>query len=305
MKNSLILLLVFGFVFFCFAGPAQAKMRVAVIPFDHTTQHGGWHVYWSWDDISDGVTEMFTTALFKTGKYSVIERDKLSKVLEEQNLGTSGTINPTTAARVGKVLGVDAIITGKITEFGIKKSNVSAHGIPLGDHWVGGGVKTTEVKAALDVRVINTSTAEIMAAETAEDHQSTSGLDASFDWTSVDFGSSGFDGTLLGKATRNAVNKIIEKMVGGVALSGKIAYVSGNTVKINLGKDSGFSAGTILEVIREGEAVTDPDTGEVLEKTQQKIGEIKIIEVKEKTSDAEIISGVGQITKGDLVRLKK
>jgi ribosomal protein S8E len=51
--------------------------------------------------------------------------------------------------------------------------------------------------------------------------------------------------------------------------------------------------------------VTDPDTGEVLEKTQQKIGEIKIIEVKEKTSDAEIISGVGQITKGDLVRLKK
>lgn len=303
MKKSvgLFLALALGLVL---AAPALAKTRVAVIPFDPSSLRGDWHSYWSGDDISRGVTDMFTTALFKSGKYTVIERAKLDAILAEQGLGASGAVNPATAARVGKILGVDAIFTGKITEFGVKESKFGASGINIGGTWLGGGVKTTEVKCALDVRMINTSTAALMAAESAADIASSSSISADFNWTSIDLGSN-FDSTLIGQATRNAVGKIITKLTGGVGLTGKIASVSGNIVKINIGKGSDLAVGTVLEVVREGEAITDPDTGEVLEKEQTVIGEIKVTEVKENLSDCAITSGAGQIAKGDLVRLKK
>lgn len=285
------------------ATPALAKMRVAVIPFDASSlRTGGYHSYWAQDDISSGVTDMFTTALFKSGKYTVIERAKLDAVLAEQNLGASGAVNPATAARVGKILGVDAIFTGKITDFGVKESKFGASGINIGGTWVGGGVKTTEVKVALDVRMINTSTAALMAAETADDIESSSSIAADFNWTSIDLGSN-WDSTLIGQATRNAVGKILTKLTGGVGLTGKIAYVSGSEVKINIGKGSDLAVGTVLEVVREGEAITDPDTGEVLEREQKVIGEIKVTEVKDNLSNCTVTSGSG-LKVGDLVRAK-
>lgn len=303
--KRLSLVLIIALLLAGLAAPALAKMRVAVIPFDASSlRTGGYHSYWVQDDISSGVTDMFTTALFKTGKYTLIERAKLDAVLAEQNLGASGAVNPATAARVGKILGVDAIITGKITDFGVKESKFGASGINIGGTWVGGGVKTTEVKCGLDIRMINTSTAALMAAETAEDIQSSSSISADFNWTSVDLGAN-WDSTLIGQATRNAVGKIIAKLAGGVGLSGKVASVSGNVVKINIGKGSDLAPGTILEVVREGEAITDPDTGEVLEREQNVIGEIKVTEVKDNLSDCTIISGSGSIQKGDLVRAKK
>jgi TolB-like protein len=64
------------------------------------------------------IPEELTTRLFMTRKFEVLERQLLNKVLEEQNLGMTGLIDASSAARIGKVLGVDAIVTGTITDMG-------------------------------------------------------------------------------------------------------------------------------------------------------------------------------------------
>ena len=53
----------------------------------------------------------------KSGAFVVVEREQLAQVLREQGLGMTGAISPQTAAKAGKLLGLQALVTGKITDF--------------------------------------------------------------------------------------------------------------------------------------------------------------------------------------------
>lgn len=64
------------------------------------------------------VAEELTTRLFTTRRFNIIERQLLNQLLAEQNLGQSGLIDVNSAAQIGKMLGVDAIVTGTITDLG-------------------------------------------------------------------------------------------------------------------------------------------------------------------------------------------
>ena len=48
---------------------------------------------------------MLVTDLVKDGSYSVIERKVLDKILAEQNFSNSNRADPTSAAKIGKLLG--------------------------------------------------------------------------------------------------------------------------------------------------------------------------------------------------------
>ena len=92
------------------------KSKVAVIEFS---------------DIQGKVTnlgryfaEELTTRLYLTGKFEVIERQLLNKILREHQFSLSGIIDENSAVELGKILGVDAIATGSITDLG---SNVKVN----------------------------------------------------------------------------------------------------------------------------------------------------------------------------------
>jgi curli biogenesis system outer membrane secretion channel CsgG len=53
----------------------------------------------------------------KTGRFEVVERALLQKILEEQKLSMTGVIDKSSASQIGKVLGVKAIITGSVLKF--------------------------------------------------------------------------------------------------------------------------------------------------------------------------------------------
>jgi curli biogenesis system outer membrane secretion channel CsgG len=72
-----------------------AKDRVAIMDFENKSQHGGWR-------LGRGASDILTTELVKTGKFNVMERDTFAAIIKEQNLGASGRIDPSTAARIGK-----------------------------------------------------------------------------------------------------------------------------------------------------------------------------------------------------------
>lgn len=58
--------------------------------------------------------------LLETDYYNILERDKLKQILDEQNLGMAGVTDAATAAQVGKLLGVDAMIFGEVTEYQVE-----------------------------------------------------------------------------------------------------------------------------------------------------------------------------------------
>ncbi|NQT24858.1 tetratricopeptide repeat protein [candidate division KSB1 bacterium] len=59
--------------------------------------------------------------LLETDYYDILERDKLKQILDEQNLGMTGVVDEATAVEIGKLLGVDAMIFGEVTEYQVEQ----------------------------------------------------------------------------------------------------------------------------------------------------------------------------------------
>jgi len=64
------------------------------------------------------IPEELTTRFFRTKRFDVVERQLINKVIDEQRLGVSGMLDANSAAEIGKMLGVEAIVTGTITDIG-------------------------------------------------------------------------------------------------------------------------------------------------------------------------------------------
>jgi curli biogenesis system outer membrane secretion channel CsgG len=90
---------------------AQDKKRVAVMNFDYgTVSTYVAQIFGTNQDIGKGIADMLVDRLVNDGKYSVIERKALDKLIAEQNFSNSDRADPSSAARIGKLLGVDAIV---------------------------------------------------------------------------------------------------------------------------------------------------------------------------------------------------
>src|ERR1700704_5382886 len=135
------------------------KKRVAILDFDYATVRSNSAAVFGTDiDIGRGITDMLVTYLVKDGTYSVIERKAIDKVLAEQNFSNSDRANPNSAAKLGKLLGVDAIIVGSITQFGNdnKNTKVGGGGGGLGRFGVGGfSRKKSKATVTLDARLVD------------------------------------------------------------------------------------------------------------------------------------------------------
>ena len=97
-----------------------------------------------------GISDLLVQKLVQDGKYSVIERNALDKILAEQNFSNSDRADSATAAKIGKILGIDCIIIGSITQFGRddQHTNVGGGGYGLGRFGLG-GVGTSKAKAVV------------------------------------------------------------------------------------------------------------------------------------------------------------
>ncbi|GBD93111.1 putative lipoprotein/NMB1164 precursor [bacterium BMS3Abin05] len=307
MKRALSIILIGLFLFVTIRVlPARSdykglKKRVAVFSFVDKTNRA--YAWWGGKTVGRGLSDMLVTALVKSGKYTVVERGSLDKVLTEQKLGLSGLVTPQTAAQVGKLLGVELAIVGSVTEFGHKKSNVGGRlkGIGL-------GIGSQSAVVAVDVRFINTTTGEIIRAETVRKEKSKKGLSISTPKFSFHDRNS-FDQSLVGKAAREAVNEIVEmtgKTLEKMPWEAKIikASAAGN-IYINKGSRSGVAVGDVFVVYRKGEALIDPDTGLSLGAEEEKIGTIKVVKdiAGGRASVATVLTGSGFQT-GDIVKLK-
>src|SRR5260370_32992565 len=119
-------------------GIVGLKRRIGVVDFENKTAYGA-------NRLGTSASDILITELAKSGKFIVVERDKVNTIMSEQKLGMTGAIDPTTAAKVGKILGLNAIVTGAISEFGTSTE---------GSEYLIAQSKRQVVKATVDIRVV-------------------------------------------------------------------------------------------------------------------------------------------------------
>ncbi|MBN2355168.1 hypothetical protein JXO59_03595 [candidate division KSB1 bacterium] len=284
------------------AQEAQLKKRVAVFSFEDKTNHR--YRWWSGQPVGEGMADMLVTALVKSGKYSVIEREELEQVMKEQALGLSGSVTQQSAAKVGQLLGVELAIFGAVTEYGLAEGSV---GGALKQKGFGLGVKTSSATVAIDVRFVNTSTGEILSAENVRKQESKKGLSISTE--AFDFNNKQkFDESLVGKACRDAIEQVVvmvDDNMAKIPWQGKVVKAD-DTVIINAGALAGIQVGQQFVVYRPGEDLIDPDTGLSLGSEEARLGVIRVTTNSignGKASNCEIIEG-GDFQRGDIVRAK-
>lgn len=291
-------------VAFVSTAAAQQKKRVAVFDFDYSTvQTTSAAVFGTNLDIGKGISDLIVENLVKSGTYSVIERKAIEKILAEQNFSNSDRADANSAAKIGKILGVDAIIIGSITQFGSddKATNVGGGGFGLGRFGIG-GVSRKESKAVvnLSARMVSTDTAEILgvAAGKAESKRSgtsllgAGGSGAGAGGAGVDMSSSNFAQTIIGEAVIAAVatlskelddnaGKIVAK---AIVVDGLVADATGNELVLNVGTKGGVKVGDKLAVKRVTREVKDPATGKVIRRIEESLGTVAIKEADESSS---------------------
>ncbi len=136
---------------------ADEKPRIAVLEFKSKAENQWWY-----HNGSAAAQDVFVTELFKSGKFRVVEREQLAALMQEKNLTLSGDIDPATAVRVGKLLGVNYLLTGSVTEYGA--TDVGAHA-PGVRRLPGFSAGKRNFVAAMNARLIDTSTGEIVWAD--------------------------------------------------------------------------------------------------------------------------------------------
>jgi curli biogenesis system outer membrane secretion channel CsgG len=276
---------------------AQLKKRIAVSRFEDRTGSG-------YHSLGEGIADMLITALVKSKKFVVLERQDIERVLHEQQFGGSFMVTPETAPKVGQVLGAELFVIGSVSEFGQKESNIGG-----GFSILGGGIKTKKSRAVVDIRLVNTSTGEIIASENEEGTESTTGIAIRYE--DIDFSNQdSWDDTDIGKAAREAINscvKLITENMEKIPWSGKILKINADgTVLMKPGSEGNVEVGMEFFVFRKGEEIKDPDTGLSLGSEETNIGKVKVTEdaLKGKAAKAKVIQGA-DLKVGDIIRDKE
>jgi curli biogenesis system outer membrane secretion channel CsgG len=239
-------------------GMVGLKRRIGVVDFENKTTYGA-------NRLGTSATDILITELAKSGKFILVERDKMSKLMEEQKLGLSGAIDPNTAAKMGKILGLNAIVTGSISQFGEETE---------GSEYLITQSKAQVVKCTVDIRVVDVETGQILYADSG------AGLARKHTGGVLGLGTrAGYDETLEGEALRAAIAKFVDNIVEQVEKkpwSCRVADVDQQNVYLNAGSASGVPVGLKLTAYHAGRPIKDPTTGLVIGTTEEKVGDLKV-----------------------------
>ena len=301
--------------------PQGRKKRVAIFDFDYATvQSDSSALFGSNVDVGKGISDLLVKYLVQDGTYSVIERKQIDKILTEQNFSNSDRANPASAARIGKILGVDAIIVGSITQFGNETKNTKVGGVGggLGGFGLGGfSHKKSKAIVNVDARIVDIDTAEILGVASGHGEskpESTGLLGGGGNWRGfgaggVDFGSSDFQQTILGEAVNAAVQQMSTGLIGDnsklqvrtVVVTGLVAAVDNGQIILNVGAKAGVKVGDQLSVERVTREIKDPSTGQVIRRLSTPVGVVRVTDVDEISSVATVVSGA-DFKVGDAVK---
>jgi curli biogenesis system outer membrane secretion channel CsgG len=263
------------------------KLRVGVVNFQNKTPSKVL-------GIGEAAADILGTILQKTNRFIVIPQQDIESIMQQQKMGATGAINPDTAAKMGQILGLNAIVTGAVTAYSETEE---------GKDLLVYKSKKQIARVTVDYRIVDTTTGVQLMADSGEGvYEKSVGAVLGMG------GRAGYDPDLRDGALRDALTKAMvnmQKQLESSPWKGKIMKVAGDKIYINAGRKTGLKVGDKLDVYKVGEALIDPDTGIKLGTTEDKVGQVIVLQNdlgdKADVSVARTTSGMG-FNKGDIVK---
>ena len=254
----------------------EAKEKIlAIIPLEDVSAYDD-----KYADINPAemMTDELTSALYKSGEYEVIERNKVDSILEEMGFPITGFIDPSRAAEIGRLMKAEYVVIGKVTT-----AKLSAAGKMLG---LKSNTSSFHAKINLNYRMVDVKTGEILCAGVAKGES---------------YGEGDGD-TVMYEACQNAARDVLRGVM--VDLKATIAEISSDRIYIDGGSRLGFTEGENLIAFRETKPIEI--NGKIVGVEEIKLGTVKVIEVKDDYAVCKITKqNGGIIQKGDFVKRAK
>ena len=193
---------------------------------------------------------------------------------------------------MGKILGLNAIVTGAISNFGTRTT---------GSDYLITQSKRQEATCTVDVRVVDAETGQILYADSGK------GVSKVSSGGFLGLGTKGgYAESIEGDALRAAVSELIVNVTSQInkkPWSSRIAQVANGKIYLSAGTESGLEVGQKLKVYSQGAEIKDPDSGVVLGREEEEMGELEVAShAGDKLSLGKILKGRTP-TKGDICRL--
>lgn len=146
---------------------AQSRPTVSVPDFKNTVTQPAW---WWQGPVATDLASVLANELQATGTLQVVERNKLGAVLSEQELAELGLVRRgPSAATKGNLTGARYIVLGTVTSYDTNVEEKSS-GSNFGLLGFGKNQQQLETKdyVAIDIRIVDSSTGEIVGQRTVE-----------------------------------------------------------------------------------------------------------------------------------------
>lgn len=139
---------------------AAEKPRMAVMRFTNNTNAGWWH-----SGVGSELSDMLTNELSSTKKFRLVERKEIEKVVSELKFGESGLVDRSTKSKLGKIKGAQYLVMATVSAF---EEGSSKKGGGISFMGFGVGAKSAKAYIAVDLKVVDVETSEVIDTRTIE-----------------------------------------------------------------------------------------------------------------------------------------
>ena len=267
----------------CSLNLCEAKKVVAVMPLENVSGYDE-------ELVAEIMTEQLIVAIHASGLYTVVERAQMGTILREQGFQNIA-VDPSQAVELGKLTGADYSMIGKVT-MAVAEVNPTLTAVTglsnifklegLGEI-VAEHVHKVKGRIALEFRLVDNTTGEIIMAKTVEGSKSGSSVNAAFN-----------------NACKVAADNFLKELDSINPFRARVAAINGSDIYIDQGSNAGLRVGDILIVARESEPIVV--NGKIVAMKQNEVGKVKVVEVN---SDYAVCRSEGfgnSICQGDVVK---
>jgi len=226
------------------------------------------------------MSDMLITALVQAGRFTVVERERVSDLRREQEFQRGGMVDAATAVEVGKLLGAELVVHGVVTKATEQKVDKFSYDL-------------VRVEVAVDVRAVHTGSGQIVISRTADGR--------------IVSGPTDYD-PLYAHATMAALDSVAALVANAAPLVGLVVAVDGGEVTTDLGERYGVAAGDQFVVFRRGEPLTHPTTGERIGWRKTVLGRLEITATEEALSTGQLATVTSRdvaLQPGDIVMFER
>lgn len=232
------------------------KKKIAVAEFSNSTPYG-------LRRLGNNISSILITELANTNRFIVLERDQVSKIMDELKLSMSGLSQ--NAYQDFELLGADYLIVGDVTKFAVSTE---------GNRNLASRSRTQKADVSADLRIISVRTGEVILSETG------SGLATKTTREVLGMGgTAGYDEGLEQDAFRASVISVMDNIVS--VLSERewicdVIEIDNGTIYVNAGRQSNLELGTVLNLYQQGDPLRD-NSGRILGYRETYIGPASVV----------------------------